>query len=94
MISDCFGFYLPFLAVGVYLWRKLRPSGGLLSDIAILFLVISTMLGITGAALQASVLGPLAETYMSGNEIAKQALFGPPFRKALKMVYGQWKDRQ
>ncbi len=31
------------------------------------------MLGITGAALQASVLGPLAETYMSGNEIAKQA---------------------
>ncbi|EPM7761413.1 DUF4386 domain-containing protein, partial [Acinetobacter baumannii] len=50
MISDCFGFYLPFLAVGVYLWRKLRPSGGLLSDIAILFLVISTMLGITGAA--------------------------------------------
>ncbi|EMU9169434.1 DUF4386 domain-containing protein, partial [Acinetobacter baumannii] len=32
MISDCFGFYLPFLAVGVYLWRKLRPSGGLLSD--------------------------------------------------------------
>ncbi|MDC5132959.1 DUF4386 domain-containing protein [Acinetobacter baumannii] len=73
MISDCFGFYLPFLAVGVYLWRKLHLSGGLLSDIAILFLVISTMLGITGAALQASVLGPLAETYMSGNEIAKQA---------------------
>lgn len=73
MISDCFGFYLPFLAVGVYLWRKLRSSGGLLSDIAILFLVISTMLGIAGAVLQASVLGPLAETYMSGNEMAKQA---------------------
>lgn len=73
MISDCFGFYLPFLAVGVYLWRKLRSSGGLLSDIAILFLVISTMLGIAGAVLQASVLSQLAETYMLGNEMAKQA---------------------
>ncbi|TVT76790.1 DUF4386 family protein [Acinetobacter colistiniresistens] len=73
MISDCFGFYLPFLVVGVYLWRKLRSSGGLLSDIALMFLVISTMLGITGAVLQASVLGLLAETYTSGNHAAQQA---------------------
>lgn len=73
MISDCFGFYLPFLVVGVYLWRKLRPSGGLLSDIALVFIVISTMLGITGAVLQASVLGPLAETYISGDHAAQQA---------------------
>ncbi|MEG0341614.1 MAG: DUF4386 domain-containing protein [Acinetobacter sp.] len=73
MIADCFGFYLPFLVVGVYLWRKFRPAGGLLSDTAILFLVISTMLGITGAVLQASVLTPLAETYMSGDRMAQQA---------------------
>lgn len=73
MIVDCFGFYLPFLVVGVYLWRKFRAVGGLLSDTAILFLVISTMLGIAGAVLQASVLGPLAETYMSGDQIAQQA---------------------
>ncbi|QER40216.1 DUF4386 family protein [Acinetobacter suaedae] len=73
MIVDCFGFYLPFLVVGVYLWRKFRPSGGLLSDTAILFLVISTMLGITGAVLQASVLGFLSETYLTGDQAAQQA---------------------
>lgn len=73
MIADCFGFYLPVLAVGVYVWRKSRSAGGLLSDIAMIFLVISTMLGITGAILQASVLGYLSETYLTDDQVVQQA---------------------
>lgn len=68
MIADCFGFYLPVLALGVYLWRRLRPEGGLAIDIGILFLVISTLLGVAGAILPVAVMAPLAELYASGDE--------------------------
>lgn len=73
MIADCFGFYLPLLALGVYLWRCLRPTGGVALDIGILFLVISTLLGIAGAMLPIAVLGPLAELYTSSDAAARHA---------------------
>lgn len=73
MIADCFGFYLPLLALGVYLWRCLRPAGGIALDIGILFLVISTLLGIAGAMLPIAVLAPLAELYSIGDGTAKHA---------------------
>lgn len=59
MIADCFGFYLPLLALGVYLWRCLRAAGGIALDIGILFLVISTLLGIAGAMLPIAVLATI-----------------------------------
>lgn len=73
MVADCFGFYLPLLAPGVYLWRCLRPEGGIALDIGILFLVISTLLGIAGAVLPVAVLAPLAELYATGDASAKHA---------------------
>lgn len=73
MIADCFGFYLPVLALGVYLWRRLRPHGGLAIDIGILFLVISTLLGIAGAMLPIAVMAPLTALYASGDPAAMHA---------------------
>lgn len=73
MIADSFGFYLPVLALGAYLWRHLRSEGGLAIDIGILFLVISTLLGVAGAILPVAVLAPLAELYATGDEAAMYA---------------------
>lgn len=73
MIADTFGFYLPVLALGTYLWRNLRSAGGLAIDIGILFLVISTLLGVAGAVLPIAVMAPLAELYATGNEAAMYA---------------------
>lgn len=73
MIADCFGFYLPVLALGVYLWRNLREEGGIAIDVGILFLVISTLLGVAGAILPVAVMGPLADLYAVGEPAAQYA---------------------
>ncbi|MEQ8799001.1 MAG: hypothetical protein RJQ08_08635 [Salinisphaeraceae bacterium] len=90
MIADCFGFYLPLLALGVYLWRCLRPAAGVALDVGILFLVISTLLGIAGAMLPIAVLGPLAELYASGDAAARHAA-GAAWVTAIQgSQYGLW----
>lgn len=90
MIADCFGFYLPLLALGVDLWRCLRPTGGLALDIGIMFLVISTLLGIAGAMLPVAVLGPLAELYASADASAQHAA-GAAWVTAIQgSQYGLW----
>lgn len=73
MIADCFGFYLPVLALGVYFWRQRRVDGALAMDIGIFFLVVSTLLGVAGAMVPVAVLGPLVEIHASGDATAKQA---------------------
>lgn len=90
MIADCFGFYLPVLALGVYLWRRLRPQGGLAIDIGILFLVISTLLGVAGAILPVAVLAPLAELYATGDAAARHAAGAAWITLIQGSQYGLW----
>ena len=73
MLADILGFYLPVLVIGGYLWSAFREEAGTLGDIAVLAIALYVALGVIGAALQLSVLNPLAEIYAAGGEAAKAA---------------------
>ncbi|MDU9393932.1 hypothetical protein [Pseudomonas sp. zfem002] len=66
MFADLLGFYLPLLVIGGYLWRTFREQAGALGDMAALAIATYVILGVVGAALQLSVLNPLAALHQSG----------------------------
>ena len=73
MLVDCFGYYLPFLAVGAYLWSQQRAAHGALADTALLCLVVYVVLGVAGAAMQIAALPPLTALHGSADPATKAA---------------------
>ena len=71
MLFDSFGYYLPMLPVGAYLWARLRGSGGPLVDAAAMSLAIYVMLGIIGTSMQIVALPLLAEMHSSADPIVR-----------------------
>lgn len=71
MLADSFGFYLPFLAVGGYLWGRLRPRFGAPIDIATLCLAGYAFLGRAGTSIQIAALPPLADAHAAGDAMAR-----------------------
>lgn len=66
MWADILGWYLPFLAVGGYLWQRTRRRMGAAADIGLAGLVVYAVLGIAGAGLLNLTLPPLAELAANG----------------------------
>ncbi|MTK63335.1 MAG: hypothetical protein F8N15_02075 [Methanobacterium sp.] len=66
MWADILGWYLPFLAVGGYLWQPMRQRMGALADIGLTALTVYAVLGIAGAGLLNLTLMPLAELAARG----------------------------
>lgn len=60
MWADILGWYVPFLAVGGYLWQPMRQRMGALADIGLAGLIVYAVLGIAGAGLLNLTLAPLA----------------------------------
>jgi hypothetical protein len=60
MWADILGWYLPFLAVGGYLWQPMRERMGARADIGMAGLIVYAVLGIAGAGLLNLTLPPLA----------------------------------
>lgn len=73
MLADILGFYLPVLVIGGFLWHGFRKEAGALGDVAALAIALYVTLGVTGAALQLSVLNPLADAHAAGGETARAA---------------------
>ena len=71
MLTDTFGFYLPFLVIGGYLWSRLRGEGGAPVDMAVLFLGFYVVLGVLGAMLQYGALPDLAHSHLSADPIIR-----------------------
>ncbi|MYM93188.1 hypothetical protein [Duganella vulcania] len=61
MWADILGWYVPFLAVGGYLWQPMRQRLGAVADIGMAGLVVYAVLGIAGAGLLSLTLTPVAE---------------------------------
>ena len=61
MWADILGWYVPFLAVGGYLWQPMRQKLGALADIGLAGLIVYAVLGIAGAGLLSITLTPVAE---------------------------------
>ena len=73
MVADVFGFYLPFIAIGVFLWRLFRDSAGAWGDMALLCIVVYVLVGCAGAMLQAAAFNPLAHLHAGGDDAVKAA---------------------
>lgn len=65
MLADTFGYYLPMLAIGGYLWSRLREKGGAAVDMAVLFLGVYVTLGVAGTSMQIAGLPALAGAHAS-----------------------------
>jgi hypothetical protein len=74
MFADILGFYLPVLVIGAYLWRRFRDRAGFMGDAALLAIVVYTVLGIAGAAMQLAALTPLAQLHGSSDESVQAAM--------------------
>lgn len=61
MWADILGWYLPFLAVGGYLWQPVRQRMGARADIGMAGLIVYAVVGIAGAGLLNLTLPPLVE---------------------------------
>ena len=73
LLADVLGYYLPLVVIGGYLWRRLRERGGIVIDMALLFVVIHVMLGVTGAAIQFPVLPALVDAHAAGDAAVRAA---------------------
>jgi hypothetical protein len=73
MLADVFGFYLPVLVVGGYLWSSSRHEGGALTDIAALSLIAYVVFGVAGASMQLAALPALSEAHAAGDAAVKIA---------------------
>jgi hypothetical protein len=73
MWADILGWYLPFLAVGGYLWGRMRQRVGVLADIALTGVVAYAILGIVGAGMLNLTLAPLASLHAGNDPMARIA---------------------
>ncbi|MNF98775.1 hypothetical protein D3C84_816470 [compost metagenome] len=90
MLTDIFGFYLPSLVVGGYLWHVFRNDAGALGSIAGLAIAFYATVGIIGAATQQAVVTPLAELYGHGSESIRAAAEVTWTTVAHAVQYGLW----
>ena len=72
-VADVFGFYLPVLVIGIYLQMRLRSRHGVVINIATAFLIVSTLLGIAGSAIQIATLPHLAQAHATGDPATRSA---------------------
>lgn len=70
-ITDIFGYYLPFLVIGGYVWKTMRTEGGAIVDIAILFLTIFVAFGVAGAVIQFATIVPLSIVHRGVGALTK-----------------------
>jgi hypothetical protein len=73
MLADMFGFYLPVLVIGGYLWSSSRREAGALTDIAMLALLVYIVLGVAGASMQLAALPALSAAHEAGDAAVKIA---------------------
>jgi hypothetical protein len=73
MLADVLGFYLPFIAIGAYLWDAFREKAGTLGDMAVLAILAYVVVGIAGAGMQQATLHPLAQLHAGGDDSVKAA---------------------
>ncbi|MBC9251164.1 hypothetical protein A9179_12840 [Pseudomonas alcaligenes] len=90
MLTDIFGFYLPSLVVGGYLWHVFRNEAGALGSIAVLAIGFYATVGIIGAATQQAVVTPLAQLYGQGDASIKAAAEVTWTTIAYAVQYGLW----
>jgi hypothetical protein len=72
-VADVLSFYLPVLVIGIYLQAHLRERYGVIIDVAASFIVISTLLGIAGSAIQIATLPQLTAAYAGGDTAVRSA---------------------
>lgn len=72
-LADCLGYYLPFVAIGAYLWSRLRTRQETIVDIAAPFILISSVLGVAGSAMQIAALSPLVTVHATGDASVQRA---------------------
>jgi hypothetical protein len=90
MLTDIFGFYLPSLVVGGYLWHVFRDEAGALGSIAVLAIGFYATVGIIGASIQQAVVTPLAQLYGHGDPSIKAAAEVTWTTIAHAVQYGLW----
>ncbi len=73
MLADIFSFYLPVVVIAGYLWHRFRHQAGAYGDMAALAIGVYAALGISGAAIQLSILHPLAQLHHGGDEATRAA---------------------
>jgi hypothetical protein len=73
MWADILGWYLPFLAVGGYLWGRMRQRVGVLADVALTGIGVYAVLGMVGAGMLNLTLAPLAGLHAGNDPVAKTA---------------------
>lgn len=73
MTLDVLSFYLPFLAIGGYLWAQLRVDHGAPVDIGAMCIVTYVVMGTAGAAIQIAALPALAAQHAGGDALARAA---------------------
>ncbi|MFZ5670028.1 MAG: hypothetical protein ACOY4K_11080 [Pseudomonadota bacterium] len=72
LLADSLGYYLPFLIVGGYLWRRLRDAGAVI-DMAAMALVVYVVLGLAGTSFQYATLPHLAAAHAAGDAATRAA---------------------
>ncbi|VWB50835.1 membrane protein [Burkholderia lata] len=73
MLADVFGFYLPVLVIGGYFLHVFKEELGALGYMVAFGIGLYAVLGVTGAALQLSVLDPLAQMHAGGDDATRAA---------------------
>jgi len=73
MLADVFGFYLPVLVIGGYFLHVFKEELGALGYMVAFGIGLYAVLGVTGAVLQLSALGPLAQMYAGGDDATRAA---------------------
>lgn len=71
MLADILGFYLPVIVIAGYLWHRFRDEAGAWGDMAALAIGVYVVVGVSGAAIQMSVLNPLAHLHQGGDEATR-----------------------
>ncbi|WP_416311316.1 hypothetical protein [Pseudomonas sp. W03] len=90
MLTDIFGFYLPTLVVGGYLWHVFRDEAGALGSIAVLAIGFYVTVGIIGASTQQAVISPLVQLHEQGDASVKAAAEVAWSAIAHAVQYGLW----
>lgn len=72
MLTDTFGFYLPFLIIGGYFVHAFRDELGALGNMVMLAAGLYVTVGVVGAVIQLATIQPLAHLYAGGDEATRQ----------------------
>jgi hypothetical protein len=90
MLADMFGFYLPVLIVGGYLWSSSKEGRSALTNIAVLSLLLYAGFGIAGASMQLAALPALSEAHAAGDTPVKIAAESAWLAIVTSTEHGLW----